>query len=89
MTEPVSESDTGEPTISAYTSLAVMLSPHEFSPAAVGSTVIMLMDQIALMMTVDVTRRQPELYGVMQLYAAERPSILEGQKPLAVREGQA
>ncbi len=80
--------ETGEPRLLNGLVTLVLSTPEKFGPIVVGAAIIKSLDQLALSMTVEVRRRQPELQQVFQLYAAERPSILERQKRLLLRRNQ-
>lgn len=80
--------DTGEPKDNPVMFFAVLKNPGAFSPEDVGATIIKGLDQLALCMTAEVRTRQPELFQVFQLFTAERPSILERQKRLQLRQNQ-
>lgn len=77
--------ENGEPTISHEQASMIFANPGKFQPDEIGAAVIKALDFIVLGMTVEAKRRQPELAEVFQLYAAERPTILERQKRLAIR----
>lgn len=83
--KPPVDPETGEPDVDAEEGKAAIAEPHKASPAVVAATMIEILDQLALMLTAEVRQKQPEIAQVLQLYQAERPSIVERQKRLAVR----
>ena len=80
--------ETGEPKDDPKMFARVMKNPSDATPEDVGATIIKGLDQLALCMTAEVRTRQPELFQVFQSFAAERPSILERQKRLQLRQNQ-
>ncbi len=79
---------TGEPKDNPGLFAAVLQTPGDFPPEEVGAMIIKGLDKLALCMTSEVRTRQGELFQVFQLYAAERPSILERQKRLLLRRNR-
>lgn len=62
-----------------------MLSEHPPSALQAGDFIMKTLDRLCLMMTPEVRTRQGELSEVLQLYQAERPTIMEKQKRLIAR----
>jgi hypothetical protein len=80
--------ETGEPRLTPEQFGAILQKPYAYSTGDVGAAIIKGLDHLALAMTAEVRTRQQELFQVFQLYAAERPSILERQKRLQLRQNQ-
>lgn len=80
--------ETGEPKDDQEWHAAALKFPGAFSPEDVAAMIIKGLDRLALCMTPEVRTRQSELFQVFQLYAAERPSIIERQKRLQLRRNQ-
>lgn len=57
-------------------------------PISVGARIIASLDRLAVAMSPEVARYQPELQQVLQGFTAERPSIIERQKRLEARENR-
>ncbi len=80
--------ETGEPKDIPDIFAAALRTPNSFPPEYVAAAIIRGLDQLALCMTPEVRTRQSELFQVFQLFAAERPSIIERQKRLQLRQNQ-
>jgi hypothetical protein len=80
--------DTGEPTISNEELLELLKNPGTLTAEQGGAVIIKTLDVCGLVLTQDVRRRQSELGEVIQLYQANRPSIIGRQKRLAQRQSQ-
>lgn len=86
--DPAAPADEGLPEADAAVDAAIAEPLPKDHPISVGRRVIKTLDELAVMMSPEVARRQPELYQVLQGFTAERPSIIERQKRLEVRQNQ-
>lgn len=63
----------------------VSAEPHENDPMTNGQEIIRRLEEVDSLMTAETRTMQPELMEVVRAWRANKPSIMERQKRLAIR----